>query len=289
MLITLDEISEYLQQFKRYDGYGMCLCPFHDDSSPSCQITNRGFYCKACGAKGTLLKLYNKVSNQPIQIRKKVYNPSAGVWKKWEEKFGDIKSVCKIAHQNLVQNNFDEYLVERGLDTASIIDGRLGFLDGYFIFPIIDEFGDIQGATARASKSIQTKNNRYTTSHNCPIKLYVPSWKRVLDAQEIYLCYGIFDAWSLYLAGYPSITGISGQDLNPKNLVQVRKPIYIIPDKKEECAGLYLQSRLEWRGRLLILPWQEYKVKDLNELHIRYGIETLQNLIKKSKEKYNYD
>lgn len=289
MIITLDEVSEYLTQFKKYDGYGMCICPFHDDNSPSLQVSNKGYFCKTCQAKGTLLKLYNKVSNQPVQAKEKVYNPSAWIWKKWEEKFGDIKSICKIAHANLVQNKFDGYLRERGLDTVSIVGGRLGFLDGYFIFPIIDEFGDIQGATARASKSIQTKNNRYTTSYNCPIKLYVPSWTRLLEAEEIYLCYGIFDAWSLYLAGYASITGISGQDLNAKNLARFRKPIYIIPDRKEERAGLHLQSSLEWRGKLLILPWQDYNVKDPNDLHTKQGIETLQNLIEKSKEKYIYD
>ena len=286
MLVTLDEVGEYLQQFKKYGTYAMCLCEFHDDNSPSLQVTNNGYYCKSCGAKGTLLKLYNKVSNQPIQIKEKVYNPSAWIWRKWEDKFGDLKSICKIAHINLVQNKFDGYLKERGLDTVSIQMGKIGYLDGYFLFPIMDEFGDIQGATARASKSIQTKNNRYTTSYNCPIKLYVPSWSRVLEAEEIYLCYGIFDAWSLYLAGYASITGISGQDLNAKNLARFRKPIYIIPDKKEERAGLHLQSELDWRGKLLLLPYTNFK--DLNDLHKNDGLSTLQTLIEKAKGKYTY-
>lgn len=289
MIVTLDEVSEYLTQFKKYDGYGMACCVWHDDSNPSMSVSNNGYFCKSCGAKGSLLNLYNKVSNQPIQIKEKVYNPSAWIWKKWQDKFGDLKSVCKLAHTNLIQNNFSGYLKSRGLDTVSIELGKIGYLDGYFIFPIMDDFGEIQGATARASVSIQTKNNRYTTSHACPLRLYCPDWGRVLSANEIYLCYGIFDAWSLYLAGYPAITGISGQDLNAKNLARFRKPIYIIPDKKEERAGLHLQSSLEWRGKLLILPWQDYEVKDPNELHTKHGIKTLQNLIEKSKEKYNYD
>lgn len=287
MIITLDEVGEYLIQFKKYSGgYAMCLCQFHNDSSPSMQVSNNGYFCKSCGAKGTLLKLYNKVSNRPIQKQEKVYNPSTWIWKKWEDNFGDIKDVCNIAHSNLVQNNLDGYLKSRGFDIESIKLGKLGYLDGYFIFPVMDGFGEIKGATARASPTIQTKTNRYTTSHGCPVKLYCPSWERVLEAEELHLCYGIFDAWSLHLAGYASITGISGQDLNARNLVRFRKPIYIIPDKKEERAGLHLQSELDWRGRLLLLPYTD--TKDLNDLHTKHGLSTLQNLIEKAKEKYNY-
>jgi len=36
-------------------------CPFHDDHNPSLEITEEGFQCMACGAKGTLEELEEKL------------------------------------------------------------------------------------------------------------------------------------------------------------------------------------------------------------------------------------
>lgn len=288
MEITLDEVGEYLENFHKYQGYAMANCEFHDDSNPSMQVTEKGYYCKSCQAKGTLQKLYTKVSKNPKVIKQKVYNPSAWIWKNWEQKFGSIKVICELAYKNIRFNpGYATYLNSRGLDTVSIQKGRLGYLDGYFIFPIKDENGEIRGAIARASPTIETKTNRYSVTHGCPIKLYSADWDLVNKSEDIYVCFGTIDMWSLWLAGYPSLTGISGQELNFKNLNRLRKRIYIIADKGEEKKALELQSQLGWRGFPLILNWKD-GTKDLNGVHVKYGLDEMKNLIETQKEKYEY-
>lgn len=286
-MITLDDVQDYLDGWHKYSNYAMTCCVFHTDNNPSMVVSERGYYCKSCGASGSLEKLYAHVSGRPIQIRKKEYNPSAFIWKRWEQEFGDIKSICSVAHQQIkYKPELGTYLYKRGLDSATVSKGMLGYLGGYFIFPVRDENGIIQGAVARASPTIQTKNNRYSVSDNT-LKVYVPDWKLFNEAEEVYVCYGTLDAWSLLLAGYPSLTGISGQEFNASLLDKIRKPIYIIADKHEQRSAIHLQAQLGWRGKRLDLDWPD-DVKDPNGIHVNYGLEVLKDKIEKEKEKYNY-
>lgn len=285
--ITLDEVAEYLEQWKQYTGYGMALCVFHDDHNPSMRVWDTGFKCQQCGEKGSLHRLYEKVSGRVILREKKSYNSSAILWRNWHEKFGSVQNIAKVAHQNLLSNpNSGHYLKQRGIDDQ-IKKGKLGFLDGYYTFPVHNEYEQIEGLVARASPTIQTKSNRYTVSEQCPVKLYVPDWRRVRNDEYLYVCYGTIDAWTLYKAGFAGITGISGQELSFTNLDRFRKPMFIIPDKGEEKSALELQCKLGWRGMSLFPEWPE-GTKDLNGVHTQYGIEKVKELIEIAQRRYNY-
>lgn len=286
MDISIDEVSEYLEQWHGYGEYGMSICPFHDDHSPSLQVSSTGYRCKSCGAHGGLQKLYSEVSGK-VTVREKVYNPSAWIWRNWSEKFGSIRAISKFAHQSLIYNPQNSgFLVDRKVD-GQIKNGMMGLLESYYLFPIKDEYEQVQGIVARASPTIQTKNNRYSVSPNSPVKLYVPNWRHVLKADELYVCYGTLDSWTLEIAGYAGLTGISGQELNALNLGRFHKPMYIIPDKGEERSALELQCKLGWRGMSLFLDWPD-GTKDLNGVHMIYGIEKVVELIEKAKRRYNY-
>lgn len=289
MKITLDDLEDYMEGFHPYNdrAYAMAVCPFHDDHSPSLQIGQNRYYCKTCGASGNLEYLYNKVSGRPVQPQKKVYNPSAFIWNRWLEKFDTVHNVCFQAHSRLKQKpNLGEYLEKRGLTKTQIFQGYLGYMESYYIFPIRDMDGKIQGAVARASPTIQTKNNRYSASKNCPIKLYIPSWEAVNNSNEIYVCYGTLDAWSLLMAGYPAITGISGQEFRAEHLDQFRKRIYIVADKREEKSAIHLQRGLGWRGWRLDIQWLD-GTKDINDIHVKYGLDTVKEKIEEAKRKYD--
>lgn len=288
MKITLDDLEEYLESFHRYSSYAMACCPFHDDSSPSLFITENGYYCKSdCGARGSLQKLYSHLSGRPIQTSKKVYNPSAFIWDRWIEKYGSVLDACRVAHVQLSDRpELGEYLYKRGLTQYQITMGALGFLGGYYTFPIKDENNKIQGAVARASPTIQTKDNRYSASKNCPIKLYIPSWEAVNNSNEMYVCYGTLDAWSLLMAGYPAITGISGQEFRAEHLDQFRKRIYIVADKREEKSAVHLQRGLNWRGQRLDIQWLD-GTKDINDIHVKYGLDIVKEKVEEAKRKYD--
>lgn len=289
-MITIDDVAEHLEQFHQYDGHGWCLCPFHPDTRPSCSVGAHGFKCwsSSCGEKGSLEKLYQKVTGK-IVFHEKVYNPSAWIWKNWADKFGSIQTIAKFAHNNLVSNPENgNYLVKRQID-SQIKKGLFGYLEGYYIFPIKNEYEEVVGLTARASPTIQTKKNRYSVTHDCPVKIYTPNWRRLnKEENAIHLCYGTLDVWTLEMIELAGVTGLSGQEFKAEYLDKWRKPIYIIPDKGEEKKAIDLQCSLGWRGMVLKLDWSD-GCKDLNEVQVRHGLDTVSKLIEEAKRRYNYE
>jgi hypothetical protein len=286
----VSDVSDYLEQWHSYGkDYGWCLCPFHPDTNPSCCVGATGFRCwsASCGEKGGLEKLYQKVSGRVI-VREKVYNQSAFIWRKWEERFGSIQNIAKVAHRELVTSpGLGIYLQQRKI-ISEIKSGMFGYLDGWYTFPIKNEYDEVKGIVARASPTIQSKTIRYSVSYNCEEKLYVPNWRRVLSSDEIFVCYGTLDAWTLHMAGYASVTGISGQELNHKNLDRFRKRMWIIPDKGEERNAMELQTHLGWRMNCLRLEWED-GCKDLQDVHMKFGLDTVSKLIEEKKKEFVYD
>ena len=284
------DLKDYLDGYHQYDGYAMAICPFHSDSSPSLRISSRGYFCLSnCEARGSVEKLFNHLSGRPAIKSKWIPNPSAWIWHKWIDNFGTIKVVCQVAHANLSNTpDLGEYLYSRKFSEKNIRDGFLGYLDGYYTFPIKDNDGIIQGAVARASPTIQSKANRYSVMPNCMTKLYLPDYKDWKGEDPIHLPFGTVDAWTLKNCGYRSMTGISGQELRADHLKQFRVPIYIIPDKGEERRALLLQSQMDWRGMPLYINWPD-GTKDLNDIERLYGKELVIEKIEKAKERYKYD
>jgi hypothetical protein len=283
-MVTLDDIKDYLD-CDTYTGYLMACCQYHDDHHPSMVITERGYKCKSCGAHGSLNKLYADISGKPV-LHQKRSNPSAWIWHKWEERWGNIKNIATTSHKCLINDlNLGKYLFDRGLGEKEIKEGNLGYLDGYFTFPVKNNFGMIVGMVARASPTIQSKYNRYTATKDCSVKLYVP--KKIDPTKEIHVCFGTIDAWSLSICGYQSATGLAGQAIRPEYFNDYRVPIWIIPDKGEEKSGMELQVKLGWRGRMLNIDWPE-GCKDCNDVHKTFGHLTLYNLVEHAKEKWQY-
>lgn len=64
--------------------------------------------------------------------------------------------------------------------------------------------------------------------------------------------------------------------------------MYIIPDRGEENNALALQTKLDWRGMLLLLDYPE-GTKDLNGIQMKFGLEKVNELVEKAKEKYRYE
>lgn len=285
--ISLEDVADYLEDYHQYNNYGMARCVSHDDHNPSMRVGEWGYKCMSCGAKGSLVHLYELVSGKVVIREKKQWNPSALIWDKWKDRFGSIPQIAKIAHENLKQNpDLGNYLQVRKID-SQIKKLYLGYLDGYYTFPIRNEYEETQGMVLRASPTIQTKSNRYSVSKNCPVKLYVPSWGEVLKSDDLYIPFGTIDSITLSMCGYPSLTGISGQELNSDNLERFRKCLWIIPDKGEERKSLELQTRCGWRMQVLFLDWPE-GCKDVSDIYMKYGKEQLIELIQCQKEKYQY-
>lgn len=285
--ISLEDVADYLEDYHQYQGYGMAKCVEHDDHNPSMRVGEWGYKCMSCGAHGGLLKLYELVSGKVVIREKRQWNPSALIWDKWKDRFGSIPQIAKVAHKNLLENpDLGNYLQVRKID-SQIKKLYLGYLDGYYLFPIRNEYDEIEGIVARASPTIQTKTIRYSVSKDCPVKLYVPNWREVLKSPDIYIPFGTIDAVTLQMCGYPSLTGISGQELNAKNLERFRKRLWLICDRGEEKKALELQTQAGYRMNCLFLEWPEGS-KDVSDVYMKYGKQLLEVLIEVQKEKYRY-
>lgn len=281
MVINLDDLIDMLDQPHRYSDYIACLCCFHDDASPSLLVYEDSYYCKACGAHGSLDYLYRKLSGFDTVSKVKIpvkSNRAVGLWKKWLGQFNDVESVCINAHHYLLSNP-SPYLRRRKV-TSVVQSSYIGLIDSFFTFPIFDKNHKIIGSVARASPTIQTKQVRFSVSPDCNA-LYVPDWKRVLESDYLLVVFGIFDALGLSICGFPVATGIAGASFNHELLDEFRKPICVIPDKGEERQALSLISNLDWRGTPLYLDFPD-GCKDCAEVREKYDDETLTTIIRRS-------
>jgi len=278
---NLDDIVEYLDNVHPYSGYISALCPFHSDENPSLLVNDDGFSCRACGAHGSLDYLYHKLTGfdtvSHIKIPTKP-NRTTGLWKRWLTRFGDVQTVCRVAH-NYVLKNPSAYFKKRKIDSM-IQSCLLGYLEGFYLFPVLDKEHKIIGCTARASPTIQTKEVRYSVSPDCTA-LYVPDWKQVLTSDYLIVVFGIFDALGLSICGFSVVTGITGASFNSELLDEFRKTIYVLPDLKEERQALELVSQLDWRGTPLYLDWPD-NTKDCADIREQYNDKVLMEFIRKS-------
>ena len=279
MTITLDDLIDLLEQPHKYQDYVAALCCFHDDTSPSMLVYENGFFCKACGVRGSLSYLHRKLTGFDTVSKVKIPvkpNRSAGLWKRWLYQFNDVETVCINAHHYLLSNP-SPYLRRRKV-TSVVQSSYIGLIDSFFTFPVFDKEHKIIGAVARASPTIQTKQVRFSVSPDCNA-LYVPDWKRVIESDYIIVVFGIFDALGLSICGFPVVTGIAGASFNAELLDEFRKSIYVIPDLKEERQALALVSQLDWRGTPLYLDFPD-GCKDTADVREKYDDETLTEIIR---------
>jgi len=63
--VSIVEVAEFFVEVRRQGSKARCLCPFHDDSSPSLvlYVDNNTFHCFACGANGDTIDLVMKLGN----------------------------------------------------------------------------------------------------------------------------------------------------------------------------------------------------------------------------------
>jgi hypothetical protein len=163
----------------------------------------------------------------------------------------------------------NDYFKRRKIDSM-IQTSRLGWLEGWYTFPIFQENGRLVSVVLRASPAIEASTGkRYVLPHKTVVSdyyLYVPDWELINNSDYVILCFGIIDALTLASLGLPGLTWSAGKNVPPDTLAQFRKPIFIVPDSNEEIDAYKLAGSLGWRGHVVDV---EYPIgtKDLNDLH----------------------
>lgn len=280
---TLDDFID-LPSAQKFENYVTLVCPWHE-SYPvrnSLFVYRDYWICKSCNKQGKdhnyLLHALNAGSTIHFE-QKKFHNP----WNDWIKQYGSTLQVCQEAYRSL--KTFPQqmyYLINRGIPEPEIRALKLGYLSGYYIIPMFGFGGGLSGAVARKSTGFLDQSSKYITPNKTYQDnhrlLYVPGgWERLERAESVFLTFGILSAVSVYLLGVAAMSTVSGTTIDPSALDNIRKPIYIIPDFKEEDKAHKLADKLGWRGKVLIPEYTD-TLYDPNDLHV-YDKERLQRCI----------
>lgn len=280
---TLDDFID-LPSAHKFENYVTLVCPFHE-SYPvrnSLFIYKDYWICRSCNKQGKdhnyLLHALNAESTIYFE-QKRFHNP----WNDWLKTYGSIYEVCKEAYKSL--KSFPHqmlYLINRGVSKLEIENLKLGYLSGYYIIPMFGFGGGLSGAVARKGDGFLDKSNKYITPNKTYQDnhrlLYVPGgWKRLEQAERVFLTFGILSAVSVYLLGVAAMSTVSGTTIDPTALESIRKPIYILPDFREEDRAHKLADKLSWRGRVIIPEYTD-ALHDPNDLYV-YDKERLERCL----------
>lgn len=267
MNITLEEIAE-VTNGKQYDHYVACRCYWHSDTTPSLFIYLDTYKCLACGHFGNTEQLIQQLKTNVIPHRPRLSqnNPQPrNPISRWINVYGSLAKAMYVAHQQLMKTG-SEYLTEqRKISQMTYKSLGIGMLDGWYVQPIFNEKHQVIGCTARVGQHFPGRLYMIPPHQNSNM-LYVTDYKRIKEADRVYLVFGIYDGITLYQLGLASISTTTGKRLDPSVLDFVRKPIYIIPDLGEEREAERLANSLDWRGHVLHLP--DTKFKDVNDLYV---------------------
>lgn len=277
----LDEIIDRLPNSHRYEGYISALCIFHQDTIPSLLIYPDHYYCLACGAKGRTTHLLAELEGHIILPSIKSLNPH--LWNYLSEDF-DIEDVVIEAQHRLQQNPDNLFYLthDRKLSSKILKELGVGYLDGFFIFPIVGEHREVQGIVARAGSVTQELFNvRYLVPPHQPALLYFSNRELVNRSNTIYVTFGILDAITLSMLDLPAISGTLGHNIPVELFKDIRKQLVFLPDgdRADDKTVSKIVSQLGWRGKILKLDYPN-DCKDVNEVFCRYGENELRSLIR---------
>lgn len=261
MSLTIEDIVGRLENAHDHGRYFSALCAFHQDSKPSMLVFKDGWWrCLGCGRNGNWVSLWNKISGQPLSVTPEKRTSFAG------PPIRDLESlehICYQAHADLMQfDSFRWYLQMRGLEER-IETNEIGYVKGWYTFPVRDRDGSFQTAVLRAAPHVQEVTGFRYWCRSTPVP-YVPDWYLYSNKSVLFVVYGILDALTLSQLRFPVVTSTAGNNtFRAEWLDECRKPIYIIPDKNEEEQAQKLANQLGWRGNVLRLNFP-VDIKDTN-------------------------
>jgi len=270
-MIDLNDLSTNLSRVSWHGKYFSCTCPFHNDSQPSLMVYEDGFNCKACGERGSLEKLQNKIrgGNKPSVLDTVSSSNRTPSWQTWRTKYGDWHTLAVEAYKRAQQAPFLwNYVTNRRISQTTVDKEMIGWVDRWITLPVFDEQGDFVDLVVRGTADSQIRYGIRPRVDN-DTHLYA-DWDMINKSSEVYVCFGIFDRLTLTQCGLAAATGISGKEINASLFDDIRKRIYVIPDFREEEDAISLVSQLGWRGKLLV-PDYPVGCKDLNDILMKYG------------------
>lgn len=195
---TTSFILKHLDVRTRSGFEWLCICPYHDDKSPSFSfhIKKKLFICYACGAKGNLNQLKEHLgASETIQqeevslseLSEKIASTMHALKTEKRPKVG----VPYPARYKSDMNSIDGYWThERGLDSNIIGMYNLGFdtLEDHAIIPIDDyRSGVVAGLMRRRCGELEEGTPRYLYPKGMKVSENVFGAYQAMQAQRKFL------------------------------------------------------------------------------------------------------
>lgn len=282
--MQLEDFVGRISGGRLHNNYVMGLCPFHDDHSPSLAVyENGGFVCFACGAKGPWAQLWDA-----LEGGHNTWNPAPKNLNWIRPGWNHVKpsDYAKAMHTSLLSlPTYQHYLEDRGVSDM-IRPCMLGYDQGWYIIPLHKVGGGpIIGLIGRASPETEQETGfRFDIPFGQGALPFSPDWNKLEQAAEIYITFGIFDALALGVCQYAVITPTTGKNsTDPDWLNSYSKKIYILHDDGEDEAAYETAGRLDWRGEVASIQYNNYKSsKDPADILKNHGQGELINAITES-------
>jgi len=283
--ISLEDFADRLSHVQWHGHYISAECVYHSTISgnPMMVYDDGWFRCLSCGVQGSHQRLMGKLTGIPKPQTKETHS-IIPPWRMWEKVHGSWQKAAKVAYDTAKGfPGLVSYIANRGMKPY-LEDAKIGWLDGWYSFPVFSATGKLVDWVVRADPRKNTEVKyatrprvQYGESH-----LYCPDWQLIEGATEIYLPFGMLDTWSIYACDLPTLTGITGWTVDASLLDDIRKTIYIIPDRGEDRGARKLRENLSWRGKILYLDYPD-ECNDPNSVLCKHGVNYLTEMITEAK------
>lgn len=249
-----------------------CLCPFHDDTTPSLTFypRNNTYRCFVCNAHGGTIDLVmNKLHKSfpeacrwladeanVILAEKRVFPSSSSKGERGA--LFDPARYTRFFERPIINQVAARFLYdERHLDPRVIRWCRLNsYRDpkgtNWLQIPYFDVEGKLIGVQSRNLDYVKgSKLPRFRFPQNAKCHIYnLPVLKLLKDGETLFITEGCSDCWAMLSSGYkavaiPSATLLREDDLQPIRRLVGEKDItlHMYPDRDEPGSRLYLQLK----------------------------------------------
>lgn len=242
-----------------FKGSKIC-CPFHDEKTPSCQVTDDFFKCYGCNAKGDLIKFIQMKDSlsftEAIQKLAEFFNVvilnnhigefskmKGELRDKWNQYKDDLQELLRTGDKGLIEwidNQVKSFFpLECGYDKYT----------KYLCLPFTNKQGQILGFTKRrVDYPTINKNNAkwiHSTTTNSLIKEcsnvfnLVNANKEMLDTKTAYLVEGPRDVAAMVRDGFLNTIAVCGSHNFNEKVINVIMPIeHLVLTMDGDDAGL---------------------------------------------------
>lgn len=275
--MNLDDLSLEFQTVHWHGHYFSAACPFDDHRHPAPMLVYEdSAYCKACDRKYTHQQVLDKLQGATVHSTVLTI-PNTPPWGKWLSQFRSYSGIAATAHDYILSFAYArKHYASRGISFETIKKCKLGWLEHFLIFPVMDEDGQVVDMVARSTQE-KAYFTRPRLTRDEPTHIYCPDWDRLNTANKYYLPFGMFDVLSMEEIGLPALTGISGKQVNPEMLPS-SKVALICCDYNEDISANRLVQSLGWKGKRLKVTYPD-DTKDPNDVLVKYGKDKLKEMI----------